>query len=167
MLDFARLVTVGRRAPVARNYHGAKMSENLNKLKAAYQAWNDTKGGSVETWLNLFAEAMNFRSLGGGRAELAFTGPRQSKADLRGYFDGLLGAWEMIHFTPRYFVEDGDHIVMFGRTTWRNKATGAVYDTAKADFWRFKDGKAVEFFEMYDTAAAQECARTNNAAMSA
>jgi len=42
---------------------------------------------------------------------------------------------------------------MRGSTAWRHKRTGKVADTPKVDFWRFRDGKAVEFYEYYDTAA--------------
>ena len=30
--------------------------------------------------------------------------------------------------------------------------TGKIVETPKVDFWRFRDGKAVEFYEYYDTA---------------
>ncbi len=33
------------------------------------------------------------------------------------------------------------------------RETGRAVDTAKADFWTFRDGKVVEFHELYDTAA--------------
>jgi uncharacterized protein len=135
------------------------MSENLARLKAAYQAWHDSKGKSDDTWLALFAETISFGSLAEGNANMPFTARRQVKAEIRGYLEGLRAGWEMIHFTPSFFLEDGDRIVMFGHTAWRNRATGRAVETAKADFWRFKDGKAVEFFEMYDTAAAYACAR--------
>jgi hypothetical protein len=135
----------------------APLSEALTRLKAAYLAWHDSKGESVQTWLDLCADEIWFGSLANGQNGVPFTTRRQTKAELHGYFDGLRAGWEMIHFIPSYFMEDGDRIVMFGRTAWRNRKTGAVFDTPKADFWRFKKGKAIEFFEMYDTAAIYHC----------
>jgi ketosteroid isomerase-like protein len=44
---------------------------------------------------------------------------------------------------------------MLGRCAWRYKKTGKVVWTNKADSWRFAGGKAVEFFEYYDTAQVQ------------
>jgi ketosteroid isomerase-like protein len=41
---------------------------------------------------------------------------------------------------------------MLGRCAWRYKKTGKVVWTQKADSWRFENGKAVEYFEFYDTA---------------
>jgi uncharacterized protein len=43
-------------------------------------------------------------------------------------------------------------VVMIGHCAWRNKATGKVVSTPKADSWRFANGKAVEFYEYFDTA---------------
>jgi uncharacterized protein len=134
------------------------MSETLTRLKAACKAWQETKGGSVEQWLELFADQIDFRSLADGRDNLPFTVRRRTKDELRDYFFAVAADWEMIHYTPGYFVEEGDRIVMMGSMAWRNRRTKASFESVKADFWRFKDGKAVEFLEMYDTSAAQKCA---------
>jgi hypothetical protein len=59
----------------------------------------------------------------------------------------------MIHYTTEQFIVEGDDIAVRGSTSWRNRKTGLVCDTPKADFWTFRDGKIVEFREYYDTAA--------------
>jgi ketosteroid isomerase-like protein len=41
---------------------------------------------------------------------------------------------------------------MIGHCSWRAKASGKVVSTPKADVWRFANGKAVEFYEFFDTA---------------
>jgi ketosteroid isomerase-like protein len=41
---------------------------------------------------------------------------------------------------------------MLGRCSWRYKKTGKIVQTQKAASWRFANGKAVEYFEFYDTA---------------
>jgi uncharacterized protein len=51
------------------------------------------------------------------------------------------------------FIAEGDRVAVLGSTAWRNSKTGRAVDTAKADFWTFRDGKVVEFHELYDTAA--------------
>ena len=45
-----------------------------------------------------------------------------------------------------------DRVVVLCHCTWRFKKTGKVVSTPKADSWRLADGKAVEYFEYYDTA---------------
>jgi ketosteroid isomerase-like protein len=37
-------------------------------------------------------------------------------------------------------------------TAWRNKRTGKICEMPKADYWTFKNGKAVAIYEYYDTA---------------
>jgi uncharacterized protein len=128
-------------------------AENVAKLKDAYRQWHESKGGSVKLWLDLMADHVRVRSLAAGAPEARFTSEANSKADFERYFKGLLEDWEMIDYTTTVFVAEGDHVAMRGSTAWRNRRTGRVVDTPKADFWTFKDGKIVEFHELYDTAA--------------
>ena len=51
-----------------------------------------------------------------------------------------------------YFVAENDRVVVVGATKWTNKETGKAFETPKIDIWRFRDGRAIEFFEHYDTA---------------
>jgi ketosteroid isomerase-like protein len=57
---------------------------------------------------------------------------------------------------PTEFVvdADGERIVMFGSGKVRFRRSGKVADSPLVHFWRFKEGKAVEFREYYDTAGA-------------
>jgi uncharacterized protein len=127
-------------------------SGNLAKLRDAYRAWHTTKGKSVESWMELFADNVRLRSLAEGRDGAAFTQEVRSKAEVERYFKGLLGDWQMIHYTTDDFIVDGDRIAVRGSTAWTNRKTGRTVDTRKADFVTFKDGKIVEFEEFYDTA---------------
>ena len=58
----------------------------------------------------------------------------------------------MIYFTVHHYVAEGDRVVAIITTSWRNKATGKVCETPKVDVWRFQDGRAIEYYEYYDTA---------------
>jgi ketosteroid isomerase-like protein len=126
--------------------------KNEAKLRDAYDQWNKTKGQSTATWMSLFADNVRLRSLAGGRPGVAFTNEVRSKGDMVKYFAGLLGDWEMIHYTTDEFIVDGDRIAMRGSTAWRHRKTGRELETRKADFVTFKGGKIVEFEEFYDTA---------------
>lgn len=127
-------------------------------LKRCYARWDETKGGCVDEWMDILADKIDFRSLAMGRPAAEFTGPRMSKEDVRGYFDGLCNGWAMDYYRIDHFVADGDMVCAVGSTAWTNKATGKKVDTQKVDFFRFKDGKVVSFFEYYDTAALIEAA---------
>ena len=127
-------------------------ARNVGLLKEAYKLWHDSKGGSVDHFMNMVADDIRFGSIARGTAPLTFTQPISNKEALRGYFDGLLGDFAMIHYTVENYVAEGDIVFVRCTTSWRNKKTGKSFETPKADFWRFRDGKVVEFYEFYDTA---------------
>jgi ketosteroid isomerase-like protein len=60
----------------------------------------------------------------------------------------------MIHYTVDELIAEGDRVVMLGSCGWKNRRTGIVVQTPKADFLRLEGGKVVEFFEFFDTAKA-------------
>ncbi|MFH1345642.1 MAG: hypothetical protein ABIL01_31215 [Pseudomonadota bacterium] len=49
-------------------------------------------------------------------------------------------------------------MVARGSTKWINKHTGKRAENPKVDFWRFRGGKAVEFYEYFDTACVAAAA---------
>jgi ketosteroid isomerase-like protein len=126
----------------------------MAKLKAAYREWHDTRGASAATWLALMADDVEMRSVADGAPGMAFSAPRKGKHTAHGYFTALAAEWEMVHHTPEVFLADGDRVAVFGRCAFRHRKTGKVADTAVANLWRFRDGLAVEYFELYDTARA-------------
>ena len=128
-------------------------SDNVAQLKAAYRQWHDSKGSSVKAWLDLMVDDVTCYSLAGGAPGAEFTAKIHSKKDFERYFKGLLDDWEMINYKTGDFIAEGDQVAMRGSTAWRNRKTGKVVDTPKADFWTFRNGKIVEFHEFYDTAA--------------
>ncbi|MGD9502514.1 MAG: nuclear transport factor 2 family protein [Methyloceanibacter sp.] len=60
----------------------------------------------------------------------------------------------MDHYTPQHFVCEGESIAMFGVCAYRHKGTGKTAECRIACLWRFRDGKAVEMTEIFDTARA-------------
>jgi ketosteroid isomerase-like protein len=78
---------------------------------------------------------------------------RYSRAGALEYFQTLARDWEMVSFDCDRFIDGGDDVVMVGRCAWRNRATGKIVDTPKVDIWRFENGRAVEFLEMFDSLA--------------
>jgi ketosteroid isomerase-like protein len=128
--------------------------ELLAKLKAAYKEWHDTRGASVATWMALMADDIEMRSIADGAPGMEFSAPRKGKATAYGYFAGLAADWEMLHHTPEEFLVDGDRVVVFGRCAFRNRRTGKTAESPIVNRWRFRDGLAVEYFELYDTAGA-------------
>jgi ketosteroid isomerase-like protein len=131
----------------------ADEASNVEILKPIYQHWGDSKGASVDEFMNLCADNIAFGSLAQGTPEGAryLTG-YDSRAALKEYFAGLARDWDMLDWRTNEFIAQGDRVVALVQCTWRYKKTGKVVSTPKVDIWRFANGKAVEFFEFYDTA---------------
>lgn len=123
-------------------------------LKEAYRKWHDTKAGSVDHWLELMTDDIQFRSLAGGAEKMEFTRTSTCKDEVRQYFSQLTNQWEMIHYTIHEYIAQGDRVVALGSCSFRHRQTGKILDTPKADFHKFRAGKICEFFEFYDTAQA-------------
>lgn len=123
----------------------------LDQLKSAYENWRRTKGGNLDEVLNLFDDRIEMHSVlePGVKHELARV--QTSREDTKAYFRELLDNWEMIDFPTEKVLADGDTVVWIGRCHWRNKQDGKEIDTPKIDVWTFRNGKAVRFFEMFDS----------------
>ena len=130
---------------------------NTEILRQAYKRWHDSKGGTVDHWISIMAEDVDFRSLADGSTGLEFTENRISKHEVKNYFEGLLATFKMIHYTVDQFVTEGDTVVAIGSTSWQNIQTGKSFNSPKVDVIKFQDGKITAFFEYYDTATIQEC----------
>jgi len=136
----------------------AQWETAIERLKATYKAWHDSKGSSIDTWIGLLADVVDFRSLADGRLGMPWTKTRRSPSEVREYLLGLTSTFEMEHYTVERYVCQDDTIVVICSTGWRSKATGRRFDTPKVDVWRVKDGKIIAFFEYYNTAAVAEAA---------
>ena len=95
---------------------------------------------------------VDFRSSAEWADGLEFTSSRGSNAGVPDYLRGLAEQFEMIHYTVNEYIAHGDRVVAIGSTAWPNRQTGKAFDTPKVDVVRFKDGKIVDFFELYGTA---------------
>ena len=128
---------------------------NVAKLRAAYAAYADTKG-QADIWYDILSDQVSWGSLADGRPGMDFTKPCASKEEVVAYFDGLAKDWEMEFYIVNDFVAQNGRVVALAESGWKNRHTGKVVKTPKADVWTFKDGKATEFMEFYDTLAAVE-----------
>jgi uncharacterized protein len=136
----------------------AETQAPLEKLKAAYQAWHDSRGKSIETWLELLADEIDFRSLAEDAQGEKWTARRRSRDEVRLFFLGFTGEFALERHTVDRFVSEGDTVVMIGSIAWRHFRSGRRIESPKVDVWRFEGGKAVAFAEFYDTAKFAEAA---------
>lgn len=127
---------------------------DLDRLKHAYKVWNDSKGTDTSVWLELVADSFRLQSVATTSPGLEFAGARTLKSELATYFAGIQASWTMVHWTPEVFLRDGDHIAVFGRCAYTNKATGKLAEILISGLWRFRDGKAIEMTEIFDSGRA-------------
>jgi uncharacterized protein len=109
-------------------------SKHIEILKDAYRRWHETKAGSVDHWLSLMTDDVNFRSLAEGAKPMEFTRTSSCKDDVKHYFAGLTADWEMIYYRIDEYIAQGDRVVALGHISFKNKRTGKVLETPKADF---------------------------------
>lgn len=126
---------------------------NVQLLKLLYDQWGSSKGRSSAKFMSILAPQVSWGSLANGADAIAFTKRKMSQEEVGAYFQGLGEAFEMNYYKAEEFVVAGNYVLMVGSCSFTNKKTGKSFETPKADFWGFSNGKAVEFFEYYDTAA--------------
>jgi ketosteroid isomerase-like protein len=127
-------------------------ANNVAMLKHAYARWSDSRGASVDDWMSICDDNISFGSIAQGAVQsVNYLTAYSNRALLKDYFEGIARDWEMLEYVAEHFVAQGDRVVMLGHCTWRFKKNGKVVSTPKADSWRIADGKAVEFYEYFDT----------------
>jgi ketosteroid isomerase-like protein len=126
--------------------------DNVAILKSAYKEWDESKGGSRRLF-DLLDDQVELKSLAAGADGVEFTKRRNGKAEYLHYIDALTEHWRMNFYRVDHYIAQGDRVVAVGVTSWTNKATGKEVKTPKADVWQMRNGKAIAFWEFYDTAA--------------
>ncbi len=128
---------------------------NLKNLKAAYRAWGKSRAtANIGPMESLMANSFRIASMDENTPGLAFAIDRSSKAQSLAYLAGIFDDWEMLHYTPKTFVEQGNKIAMFGKCAYKNKATKKTVECWIANLWEFKEGKAVSMIDIFDSAKA-------------
>jgi uncharacterized protein len=127
-------------------------ARNTAILADAYRRWSESRGASADHWISICAPDIRFGSIAETVPSVDYMTDYRSRDELGAYFVGLTRDWEMVAYRVDNFVAQGDRVVMLGYCSWRAKQSGKVVSTPKCDSWRFADGKAVEFYEFFDTA---------------
>jgi hypothetical protein len=131
--------------------HEAQTQINAEKIRSAYARWEESKGSDPDGFLDLMADDVVLRTLLGPAEFHPLAEDRVGIAFAREYLISLALNLEMISFPTEEVVAQGDTVVWIGSCHWRDRKTGAEARTPKADIWRFRDGRAVEAMEMFDT----------------
>jgi len=131
-------------------------SRNVSILKEAYRLWHETKGKSVDHWLDICADQLDFGSIGQSVKATPYMTIYEDKKKLGEYFAGLARDWEMVEFRIEHYVAQGDRVVCLGRCSWKARRTGKVVWSPIANSFRMANGKMIEYYEYFDTAQMRD-----------
>jgi ketosteroid isomerase-like protein len=123
-------------------------------IKGIYKRWSETKGGNVDEILNILADDVVWRSIANGLHGLNFAKEPLTKANVRSYFESLGRDWELVFFDVERIIAQGNTVIVIAECSFRHRRTGKSFMSPKVDIWDFRRGKAVGFFEYFDTASA-------------
>jgi len=121
------------------------------RVRDAYALWSESKGMRSDQWMELLADSIEMRTVLTPDLPDDLAANRRTLSGALEYFQTVARDWEMIHYTVDRVIDGGDDVVMVGSCAWRNRATARIVDTPKVDVWRFENGKAVSFLEMFDS----------------
>jgi ketosteroid isomerase-like protein len=128
---------------------------NVQLIRALYERY--TMGDGPECFLENLADDVVWRSVG-PPDRLPFARSRRGRDEVREYFRALSEDWEMISYKLNELIGQRDRVVALADVCFCHRRTGKLVATLKADLFRLRDGRIVEFCEFFDSAAAVEAA---------
>jgi ketosteroid isomerase-like protein len=117
--------------------------ENVNVVRAAYDAWNR---GSLETALSLLDPQVEVFP----PPDFPEAGSHRGLNEVRHWAEDFLQAWGEVRAEPERFIDAGQQVVVTLRYYGRGKESGAEVRGAVVDahVWTLRNGK-VEKLQMY------------------
>jgi uncharacterized protein len=128
---------------------------NVALIRDLYERY--TMGDGAECILGSLADDVVWNSVGPPN-RLPFAKSRRGRDEVREYFRALAEDWEMISYKVNELIGQRDRVVALADVCFCHRETGKLVATAKADVFRLRDGRIVDFCEFYDSAAAVEAA---------
>ena len=127
------------------------MSEQENTA-IVQKAYNNFKTGNIEGLLDLMSDDVTWQlpEIEG----VALAGRRTGRDDVRDFFAIVARDQDVIEFSPREFVAQGDKVVSLGHYKWRVKETNRQFDSDFVHVFTIRDGKIAAFREHFDTAVS-------------
>lgn len=126
--------------------------ETLTELKMAYRRWDESKGEDLQPVIDLMADDVQFTTLPDGTKPLEFSKPCMNKSEVKRYFQGLLGDWDLLSTEIEEVVSERDCVVVLLKNAWRNRRTDKCFESPAAHAWRFRDNQATHVRLFFDSA---------------
>jgi ketosteroid isomerase-like protein len=131
------------------------VDRNVEFIRDLYERY--TMGDGPESIMENLADDVLWRSVGPPN-RLPFARSFQGRDGVRAYFEALGEDWEMISYKVNELIGQRDRVVVLADACFCHRETGKLVATSKADVFRLRDGKIVDFCEFFDTWAAVEAA---------
>lgn len=125
------------------------MSEQENTA-TVQKAYENFKAGDIPALLDQMSDDAKWQLP--EIAGVALAGTRTGRDGVREFFATVARDQDVIEFSPREFVAQGDKVVSFGHYKWRVKETGREFESDFVHAFTIHDGKIVAFREYFDTA---------------
>lgn len=119
---------------------------NSDLIRSLYAAF---ARGDVKTILDSLDPAIEWVSIGDGKV-IPWAGRRDGVTGASSFFQSLADNLEFEAFEPREFFEDGETVIVIGRTRARVK-NGSVFDSEWIHVFSLRSGRLLRFREFYDT----------------
>lgn len=127
------------------------MSEQENTA-TVQQAYDNFKTGNIQALLDQLSNDVTWQLP--EIAGVALSGKRTGRDAVRDFFATVARDQEVIEFSPREFVAQGDKVVSLGHYKWLVKETGREFESDFVHVFTIRDSKIVAFREHFDTAVA-------------
>jgi len=123
---------------------------NVKLIQGIYDA---LAKGDAPTALGMFDPKIKWTEEEGFPTAGTYIGP---DAVLEKVFKRLGADWEGFSVAPNEFIVDGDTVVALGWYGGKSKATGKSLRARFAHVWRIRNGKAIGFEQVADSAKVHE-----------
>ncbi len=131
------------------------IDRNVELIRDLYERYSMSDG--PECFLENLADDVVWLSVGPPN-RLPFARLRHGPDEVRAYFQALNEDWEMISYKINELIGQRDRVVALADVCFCHRRTGKLVATLKADVFRLRDGRIVDFCEFFDSAAAVEAA---------
>jgi ketosteroid isomerase-like protein len=112
------------------------MSENVERLRRGYAAWNRRDWDELFSFIDPEMEWMPMEGT-------LLGGPFHGHTEVRKFLETVMDAWDEFRIEPEDFIERGDVVLALVRVRTRARASGIELDERWAHLWTARDGRAV------------------------
>src|SRR6202042_1022295 len=110
--------------------------ENIAIVKKLYEPFAT---GDIKTILDHLTDDIKWSSP--GPTTVPYSGDRTGPAQVREFFDQLVGTQQDVKLTIDQFIAQGDAVATLGRYSGSVKATGAPFESVVGHFFTIRNGK--------------------------